>query len=51
MVLNLSKIVYFLQDFADINKKSKAVLAIYVYASESSRFALVENVFVYHAMT
>ena len=51
MVLKLSKIVYFLQDFADINKKSKAVLAIYVYASESSRFALVENVFVYHAMT
>ena len=32
-----------MQFFADISKKSKAVIAIYVYASESSRFALLEN--------
>ena len=40
MVLKLSKIVYFLQFFADVSKKSNAVIAIHVYASESSRFAL-----------
>ena len=50
MVLKLSKIVSFLQLFADISKKSKALLAIYVYASESSRFALSENGFDYYAM-
>ena len=43
MVFKLSKLVSFLQFFADISKKSKAVIAIYVYASESSRFALLEN--------
>ena len=43
MVFKLAKIVSFLQCFADISKKSKAVIAIYVYASESSRFALLEN--------
>ena len=51
MVLKLSKIVSFLQFFADISKKSKAVIAIYVYASESSRFALLENGISYYAMT
>ena len=50
MVLKLSKIVSFLQFFADISKKSKAVIAIYVYASESSRFALLENGVGYYAM-
>ena len=43
MVLKLSKIVSFLQFFADISKKAKTVIAIYVYASESSRFVLLEN--------
>ena len=43
MSLKLTKIVYFLQFFADISKKPKTVKAIYVYASESSRFALLEN--------
>ena len=43
MVLKLSKIVSFLQYVADVSKKSKAVIAIYVYASESSCFALLEN--------
>ena len=51
MVLILSKIVPFLQFFADIWKKYKAVVAIYVHASESSRFALLENDFGYYAMT
>ena len=43
MVLKLSKVTSFLQIFADVSKKSKAVIAIYVYASESFRFALLEN--------
>ena len=50
MVFKLSKLVSFLQFFADISKKSKAVIAIYVYASESSRFALLENDVGYDAM-
>ena len=32
-------------------KKCKAVIAIYIYASESSRFALSENGIGYYAMT
>ena len=51
MALKLSKIVSSLQIFADVSKKSKAVIAIYVYASESSRFALLENGVGYFAMT
>ena len=50
MVLKLSKIVSFLHFFADISKKSKADIAIYVYASESSRFALLQNGVGYYAM-
>ena len=50
MVLKLSKIVSFLQLFADISKKSKAVIAIYVFPPESSRFALLENGVGYYAM-
>ena len=41
MVLKLSKIVSFLQFFANVSKKSKAVMTIYVYASESSRFIIL----------
>ena len=41
----------FLQFFADVSKKSKAVKAIYVYASESSRFALLRNGVGYYAIT
>ena len=51
MVLKLSKAVSFLQFFADVSKKSKAVITIYAYASESSRFALLENGIGYYAMT
>ena len=50
MVLKLSKIVSFFQFFADITKKSKADIAIYVYAPESSRFTLLENSVGYYAM-
>ena len=50
MVLKLSKMVSFLQFSADIRKTSKAVIAIYVYASESSHFALLENDVSFYAM-
>ena len=43
VVLKLSKIVFFLQFFTDVGKKSKVVIAIYVYASESSRLTLLED--------
>ena len=51
MVLKLSKLVSFLQFFAYVNKKVTADIAIYAYASENSRFALLENGIGYHAMT
>ena len=41
----------FLQFFADVSKISNAVIAVYVYASENSRFALLENDIGYYAMT
>ena len=37
MALKLSKIVAFLHFFADLSKKSKTVIAVYVYALEISR--------------
>ena len=40
MVLNLPKIVQFLQICADISKKSKSIKAIYLYWSERSHRAL-----------
>ena len=43
IVLILPRIVSLSQFFADISKNYKAVIAIYVYASESSCFALSEN--------
>ena len=51
MVLKLSKIASFLQFFADVSERFKAVIAIYIYASESSRFALLQNGCGYYAMT
>ena len=51
MVFKLSEIVSFLQYFAKVSKKSKSVIAIYVYVSESSRFALLEYGVGYYAMT
>ena len=50
MVLKWSKNVSFLQFFTDISKKFKAVIANYVYACESSPFALLENGVGYYAM-
>ena len=43
MVLKSLKIRSFLQFFADFAKESKAVITISVDASESSRFAFLEN--------
>ena len=37
--------------FANVSKKFKAVIATYVYASESSRFTLLENDIGYYATT
>ena len=51
MVRKLSKKVHFLQFCADLSKKSKSIKAIYIYASERSRYALSENGIVYYAMT
>ena len=50
MALKLPKIVWFLQFFADVGKKYKVVIAINVYASESSCFTLLENGIEYYAM-
>ena len=43
--------MHFLQFCADLTKKSKSIKAIYIYASERSRYALSENGTVYYAMT
>ena len=43
MVCKLSKKVHFLQFCADLSKKSKSVEAMYIYASESTHYALSEN--------
>ena len=51
MILILSKKVYFLQCCADLSKKSKSFKAIYIYASERSRYVLSKNGIVYFAMT
>ena len=51
IVVKLSKIVSFWQFLADVSEKPKAVIAIYVYVSESSCFALLENGNGYYAMT
>ena len=51
MVLKFSKKVHFLQRFADLRKKSKSIKAVYIKASERSRYALSGNVIVYYAMT
>ena len=48
---NCQKLCLFCDFLADVSKISKAVIAIYVYASESSRFALLENGIVYYALS
>ena len=51
MVLKFSKTEHFLQFCADLSKKSKSIKAIYMYTSQRSRHALLENGIVYYAMT
>ena len=51
MVLKLSKKVHFLQFCTDLSKKFKSIKAIYIYASETSRYTFSENGIVYYAMT
>ena len=41
----------FFQFCADLSKNSKYVKASYIYASETSCYALSENAIVYYAMT
>ena len=48
MVLKQPKVVSVLQFFADVSYRSKAIS---VYASGSSRFALLENGIDYYAMS
>ena len=50
MVLKLSKTVSFLRFIADVSKKSKAVIAIYLYGSEGPCFTLLGNDVGYYAM-
>ena len=40
----------FCKFFADISKKSKVVIEIYIYVAESSCFALLEDGVGYYAM-
>ena len=49
MVLKLLKLS-FLQIFSGVSEKSAAVIAVYVFASESSCFVLLENGIGYYAM-
>ena len=52
MVLKLSKTVNFLQFCPDLSKKYKFIKAIYMHASERSRYALSETLRIfYYAMT
>ena len=51
MFLELSKTGDLFIIFADPSKKSKAVIAIFVYAPETSCFAVLENGIGYYAMT
>ena len=48
---NVLKKAQFFQFCADFSRKSRSIIAIYIYASGSSCDALSENVIVYCAMT
>ena len=50
MGLKLQNVVPFLHFFANVSNGSKDVMAISVYASERSCFALLENGIGYYAM-
>ena len=49
--VHLSSFLPVLQFVVDTSKINEAVVAIYVYVSESSHFALLENGVRYYAMT
>ena len=49
--LIVQKIAFFLQFCAELRKNSHSIKAIYIYGSESSRYDLSENGFLYYAMT
>ena len=51
MVLKLSKKVHFFQVCSGNSNKSMSIKAIYIYASERSRYGLSDNGIVYYAMT
>ena len=51
MVLKLPKKVHFWNFCADLSKKSKSIIVIYIYASERSHNALSESGIVFYAMT
>ena len=51
MVLNLPKIVYFLQISADFRKKSKANKAIYLYPSKRPHYALSKHSMFYGGLS
>ena len=51
MFLKLSKIVSFLEFFANVSKKSKTDLVTYVCGSKRSHFSLLENGILYYDFT
>ena len=51
IVFKLSKNLQFFQFCVDLRKKCKSIKAIYIYATERSRYALSEYDIVYYAMT
>ena len=50
-ILKLSKKKNFLKIFADLSKKSKSLIAIYIYASERFRYRLSKNGIAYFVIT
>ena len=50
MVLKLPKIVYFLQIWTDLSKKSKYIKAIYLHPSEGPHHALSEKSMFYRGL-
>ena len=51
MVLELSKIVHFLQICADLSKESKSIKVIFLYPSERPYHALSENSMFYRGLS
>ena len=51
MILQLLKILHFLQICADLNKISKSIKAIYIYPSERPHHALSENIMFYKGLS